>query len=183
MREKLYAPTVTKPAAGMAGRPTVPRGPAFRGFSPRFAAVRGSLRQSGRTVRVGFLMRFSGCLRSHLRSSFRFHTELPARRGPTYAITHERMLINFRAFSRPTRLNDRGCYSPPCHTPGKGTTSLVHFALLATSRLMARATTSCIVLSRSAARTRSLCHSFSVSLTRTILATGSAACLLVDTVY
>jgi hypothetical protein len=33
----------------------------FRGFSRVFAAVRGSLRQSGRTVRVGFLMRSSGC--------------------------------------------------------------------------------------------------------------------------
>jgi hypothetical protein len=35
----------------------------FRGCSPVFAGLRGSLSQSGRTVRVGLLMRFSGPLR------------------------------------------------------------------------------------------------------------------------
>ena len=72
---------------------TLPDVQRFREYSPVFAAVRGSLRQSGRTVRVGFLMRFSERLRSHLRSSYRVHTALLARRDPMYAIPHAHMLL------------------------------------------------------------------------------------------
>jgi FixJ family two-component response regulator len=45
---------------------------------------------SVRTVQVGFPMRFSWRLRSHLRSSCHVHTRLRARRGPTYAIANKR---------------------------------------------------------------------------------------------
>jgi hypothetical protein len=61
-----------------------------------FAGIRGYSRTygiSGRAVRVGFPVRFSGHLRSHLRSSYRAHTWLCALRGRTYAIPHIRMLL------------------------------------------------------------------------------------------
>ena len=45
---------------------------------------------SGRTVQVGLPKRFSGCLRSHLRSLCRVHTGLLRRRDPLYAIPHRR---------------------------------------------------------------------------------------------
>jgi hypothetical protein len=49
------------------------------------------MNQSGRTVRVGFPMRFSGRLRSQLRSSYRARTGRLAGGDPPYAIVNHRM--------------------------------------------------------------------------------------------
>jgi hypothetical protein len=48
---------------------------------------------SGRTVRIGFLMRISGSLRSVCGAPDRLHTGLRTIRGQVYAIPHTRMLI------------------------------------------------------------------------------------------
>jgi len=57
----------------------------------RAGAVRPSSKWSGRTVQVGFAMRFSGRLRSILRSPCRPDARLQRERGPLYAIVNVRM--------------------------------------------------------------------------------------------
>jgi len=71
-----------------------------RGYSRVFAAVRGSLRQSGRTVREPANTGAFGRLRSHLRSSYRFHTGLRAYRSPAYAMLNARIAF-FRRLPQP----------------------------------------------------------------------------------
>ena len=84
----------------------------LRAFSPVFGRRRALAQTtviSGRTVRVGFPKRFSGRARSHLRSSYRAHTGLRARRDPAYAITHTRML----PLPRAGRLDAGAVGNPP----------------------------------------------------------------------
>jgi hypothetical protein len=69
---------------------TLPDVQRFRGYSRVFAAVRGSRRQSGRTVRVGFPMRFFGALRGVCGGAHHPHARLGDGRGPAYAITNTR---------------------------------------------------------------------------------------------
>jgi len=69
-------------------------GQMLRIYSPCCVAIRRHSQTtviSGRTVRVGFLMRFSGCLRSYLRSSYRDRTSRLAGGDPAYAIANGRM--------------------------------------------------------------------------------------------
>jgi len=68
----------------------------FGYLRPPYASIRQSLQTiiiSGRTVRVGFLMRISGSLRSVCGAPDRLHTGLRTIRGQVYAIPHMRMLI------------------------------------------------------------------------------------------
>ncbi len=87
------------PKAREHGRNGRRRSPVFSGVFARVCCPSPTTNQSGRTVRVGFPMRFSGCLRSHLRPSYAAHTGLRARRGRAYAIPHTRMLL--RGSERP----------------------------------------------------------------------------------
>jgi hypothetical protein len=68
-----------------------PQKPVFEQIFARVRCPSQNSNLSGRPVRVGFPKPFSGRLRSHLRSSYRVHTGLLARRDPAYAIPHARM--------------------------------------------------------------------------------------------